>query len=83
MYLSAISPYLVNFGCGQSRTPVSDGQSRTPVPTILDYPNILMRTLVTRPLFDILIFPSARTRKYVRSLERSGCLDRMLPKDIL
>ena len=42
MYLPAISPYLVNSGCGQSRTPV---------PTVLDYPNILMRALVTCSFF--------------------------------
>ena len=30
------------------------GQSRTPVPTILDYPNILMRTLVMPSLFYVI-----------------------------
>ena len=40
---------LPKFMChGPSGTPVSDGQSRTPVPTIA---NILMRTLVKAPFF--------------------------------
>ena len=54
------------------------GQSRTPVPTILDYPNILMRTSPIG-VFSIQNFPHKRSVQFLHlsvslqaSVKRSG-----------
>ena len=61
---------------GPSRTPVSDGQSRTPVPTILDYSNILMRRSL-KSLFLLLIFlkPSVHIKREQIPILEAGVVD--------